>query len=419
MCGLRLHPLADVCRVSRPYSDGVRHRGFELIAEKMLVGLDLLTIALVVVALTMPAGPGWVVWLVAVVFLAIYSVGRHRVSVVRRPLDGRGGWWPAQAWAVALLGGYVGMLLASTGAMWLAFPLMLLELHVLGPRRGVFAVGATTVLAILLGAMFRGAQGVGYVLGPLLGAVVAVGVVVALESLTKVVADKDAALEDLQRTREQLAALESERAVATERARLARDIHDTLAQDFSAIGLQLRAVAAQLPEDAPAMAALRAAQETAVDGLSAARRFVGELGRDEAHVSLESTLGRVVAKAVAVGGPSIDFRVSGDSRVLPTEVATALVRVAQSALANVVQHAHARTAEVHLAYEEQVVVLDVVDDGIGFDPAATVDRDPSTGGFGVPAMRARAAELGGTLTIESGPGDGTAVAMALPTSEAA
>jgi len=79
----------------------------------MLVG-DLLTIALVIVAITMPAGPGWVVWVVSVVFLAVYSVGRHRVSVVWRPLDGRGSWWPAQAWAVALLGGYVGMLLAST-----------------------------------------------------------------------------------------------------------------------------------------------------------------------------------------------------------------------------------------------------------------------------------------------------------------
>ena len=129
----------------------------------MLVG-DLLTIALVIVAITMPAGPGWVVWVVSVVFLAVYSVGRHRVSVVWRPLDGRGSWWPAQAWAVALLGGYVGMLLASTGAMWLDFPLMLLELHLLGPRRGLFAVGATTLLAILLGATLRGAHGIGYVL---------------------------------------------------------------------------------------------------------------------------------------------------------------------------------------------------------------------------------------------------------------
>jgi len=389
-------------------------QGFEQITERLLVGIDLLAIALVLVAGFQPAGPAWLTWLAVVVFLAVYALGRHRVSVIRSPMSLRGAWWPGQAWALALILAFVGLLLTSTGAMWLAFPLMLLELHVLGPVKGLLAVGVTTGCAVLLGAALRGAVGVGFVIGPIFGAAVAVGIVAALEALTRVVTEKDAALVELEATRSQLAAAESERAVATERTRLARDIHDTLAQDFSAIGLHLRAVEAHLEGAGDALPALRAAQQTASDGLAQSRRVVAELVLDSAEGSLEATLERVVAKASTSGGPVIDFRVSGDPRPLPTEVSTAVVRVTQSALANVVQHARARTAEVHLAYDDREVVLDVVDDGIGFEAAAVPTGDPTQGGFGLPVMRARAAELGGSLTIESGAGDGTALALALP-----
>lgn len=396
----------------RFYSGEVQ--GFEQITERLLVGIDLLAIALVVFAGFQPAGPAWLTWLAVVVFLAVYAIGRHRVSVIRSPMSARGAWWPGQAWALALIIAFVGLLLTSTGAMWLAFPLMLLELHILGPIKGLLAVGVTTACAVLLGATLRGSVGVGYVIGPAFGAVVALGIVAALEALTRVVAEKDAALVELEATRGRLAAAETERAVATERTRLARDIHDTLAQDFSAIGLHLRAAEAQLDADSGALVSLRAAQQTAGDGLAESRRVVGELVRDSTEGSLEATLERVVAKASASGGPVIDFRVSGPSRPLPTEVATAVVRVTQSALANVVQHARARTAEVHLAYDDREVVLDVVDDGVGFEPATVPSGNPAQGGFGLPVMRARAAELGGSLTIESGAGDGTALALALP-----
>lgn len=105
---------------------------------------------------------------------------------------------------------------------------------------------------------------------------------------------------------------------------------------------------------------------------------------------------------------------SGTPRVLPTPYEVALLRIAQSALANVVRHARAGRAEITLTFMDASVTLDVVDDGRGFDPSALSSAPSGEGGFGLPAMRARAETLGGLFTVESDPGQGTAVAVTLP-----
>lgn len=105
---------------------------------------------------------------------------------------------------------------------------------------------------------------------------------------------------------------------------------------------------------------------------------------------------------------------SGTPRVLPTPYEVALLRIAQSALANVVRHAGAGRAEITLTFMDTSVTLDVVDDGRGFDPSAASPAASDGGGFGLPAMRARAGTLGGLFTVESAPGQGTAVAVTLP-----
>lgn len=92
----------------------------------------------------------------------------------------------------------------------------------------------------------------------------------------------------------------------------------------------------------------------------------------------------------------------------------ALLRIAQSALANTVRHAEATTADVTLGYLGDHVSLDIVDDGRGFDPDRLPAPDPEAGGFGLAAMRARAHALGGTLALTSAPGHGTALAARLP-----
>ena len=91
----------------------------------------------------------------------------------------------------------------------------------------------------------------------------------------------------------------------------------------------------------------------------------------------------------------------------------ALLRLSQGALANVRQHADASRVTVTLTYQDDAVVLDVVDDGRGFDPAAPRVRNNGSG-FGLRAMRERLSDLGGTLTIEASPGEGTAVGASVP-----
>ncbi len=114
-------------------------------------------------------------------------------------------------------------------------------------------------------------------------------------------------------------------------------------------------------------------------------------------------------------GPRVRFSVSGTPVELPTPYEVALLRIAQSALANTVRHASASRAEITLSFMDASVTLDVVDDGQGFEPGSV--RPSSEGGFGLPAMRSRAESLGGTFTVESAPGQGTAVAVSLPLSD--
>jgi signal transduction histidine kinase len=105
--------------------------------------------------------------------------------------------------------------------------------------------------------------------------------------------------------------------------------------------------------------------------------------------------------------------VEGVPLPLPDRGEAALLRIAQGALANVRQHAGATRAAVTLSYLDDQVVLDVADDGRGFDPAA-LPAPGREGGHGLPAMRARVAQLGGTLTVESAPGEGTVLTASIP-----
>ena len=103
---------------------------------------------------------------------------------------------------------------------------------------------------------------------------------------------------------------------------------------------------------------------------------------------------------------------TGTERPLGAEVEAALLRVAQEALANVRKHAAASQVTLTLSYLDDLVMLDVADDGVGFDPATT---RAAGGGLGLRAMQERATQLGGHLTIESAPGEGTTIAVELPT----
>lgn len=342
---------------------------------------------------------------VAALVAAVYAAGVLTPAVHR---SGRA----AALWLAALGAAWLALLVVSPDALWVAFPLYFLQLHLLPGRWGPAAVAATAAAAI--GSFLLHGQTVtpGTFIGPLLGAAVAVATVLGYKALYRESESRRRLIEELVSTRAELAAAERTAGTLAERERLAREIHDTLAQGLSSIQLLLRAAERVLDEDDSAARHVRQARRAAQDNLAEARRFVRALSPpDLERGSLAGALERLCAGA---HGPVVRFGLSGTPVELPTPYEVALLRTAQSALANTERHAAASRAEITLSYMDTSVSLDVVDDGRGFDPGAAPRGERREGGFGLRAMRSRASSLGGTLSVESAPGQGTAVALTLP-----
>ena len=198
--------------------------------------------------------------------------------------------------------------------------------------------------------------------------------------------------------------------VAEERNRLAREIHDTLAQGFTGIILQLEAAEQVLAREPPAaLEHIDKARALARESLQEARRSVwnllpGQLERD----TLDGAIFQAVRAIGSEGEVEAGFSCTGEPRTLSVEAQTCLLRVTQEALTNVRKHAQAQRVEVTLAYEDAGVSLTVRDDGRGFDPAAPRPSGRG-GGFGLIGMRERCQLANGVLTVESAPGQGTVI----------
>ncbi|MEU7022860.1 sensor histidine kinase [Streptomyces sp. NPDC046203] len=369
----------------------------------------------------------------------------------------------AALWLLALFLSWLALLWLTPEGLWLAFPLYFLQLHLLPARWSLPAVALTAGAAILSYVRHGAALSPGVFIGPLLGAAVAVATVLGFQALYRESERRRRLIDELISTRAELAAAERHAGTLAERERLAREIHDTLAQGLSSIQLLLRAAERTLPAGSPAAGHIDRARRAAQDNLAEARRFVRALAPPGLeHGSLAGALERLCAThgtggpegsgeaegasgpdgsggpdgvgepagtggpvgteagggsagADGTAGPRVRFSVSGTPVELPTPYEVALLRIAQSALANTVRHAAASRAEITLSFMAGSVTLDVVDDGTGFDPVAPRPARPSAeGGFGLPAMRSRAESLGGVFTVESAPGQGTAVAVTLP-----
>jgi signal transduction histidine kinase len=203
-----------------------------------------------------------------------------------------------------------------------------------------------------------------------------------------------------------------------ERQRMAREIHDTLAQGLTGIITQLEA-AQQTASDAERERRIEGAKRLARDSLAEARRSVQALRPQALEDSrLPEALAAEVTRWSATSGVAAEVETTGEARALHPEVDVTLLRVAQEALANVARHAGASRAGVTLSYMEDVVTLDVRDDGVGFtvpaNGAGDTDGGQPQGGFGLIAMRQRVNRLAGQLEIESEPGAGTAVSASVP-----
>ena len=220
-------------------------------------------------------------------------------------------------------------------------------------------------------------------------------------------------IEELETTRSELAAAEREGGRLAERQRLARDIHDTLAQGFVSIVLQLQAAEAELPDGAEAARGhLERARRTARDNLAEARRLVWDLRPEALAAPLGEAIGRLAGRLAEETGMVATATVTGTPAPLSADAEVTLLRVTQEALANVSRHARAGRVAVTLSYMDGEAALDVRDDGDGFTP--TADGFGPNGGLGLRGMRERVEALGGRLAVESAPGRGTTIAVTVP-----
>ncbi|MCG5213992.1 sensor histidine kinase [Streptosporangium sp. KLBMP 9127] len=204
-----------------------------------------------------------------------------------------------------------------------------------------------------------------------------------------------------------------EAGVTDERQRMAREIHDTLAQGLAGIITQVQA-ASRAADDPPEWRRhLDNAALMARESLAQARRSVQAVGPVELESArLPEALSEVARRWEETNDVRIELATTGSARPLHPEVEVTLLRVAQEALTNVGKHAGATRVGVTVSYMEDVVTLDVRDDGAGFTPGA------KSGGFGMTSMRQRVTRLAGTLAVESEPGAGTAVSATVPAREA-
>ncbi|WP_288468691.1 sensor histidine kinase [uncultured Curtobacterium sp.] len=362
-------------------------------------------LALVVVRIVVVGGPtAPLAGVLAGAFAVVYLLGAvvARTAGPRRVLAGA-------LWVVGLSVVWVGLLVLVPEAAYLVFPLFFLYLHVLPRVVGPAAVVAATLVAVVaLG--LHGGFTVGGVVGPLVGAGVALLIGLGYRALAREAAEREALVAELLATRDRLAATEREQGVLAERARLAREIHDTVAQGLSSIQMLLHA-AERADGDRPGTEHIRLARETAADGLADTRRFIRELAPPTLDQGLGAALRRLAEQQWTRDGLTVGVTVPDVA--LPMDVETALLRLAQGAVANAVQHARAAHVDVVVAVGGREARLTVVDDGVGFDPVTTGDRAAATDSFGLRAMAERVEQFGGRLTVESAPGRGTTITAVL------
>ncbi|WP_138905426.1 sensor histidine kinase [Streptomyces albidochromogenes] len=313
-------------------------------------------------------------------------------------------------WLGGVVAVWMVLVVLAPSFAWCAVPLFYTGLRTLPSRAALVLVGVLT--AFVVAAQLRLSHG-GFdpnlMLAPPAVAAVATAVFLYMQ---RQAARQRALIDDLIRTRRELAATERREGTLAERQRLSMEIHDTLAQGLSSQQMLLQAADRQWDADSEAARRhVRTAASIAERNLAEARRFVHDLAPADLAEggSLEEALRTLAARESAA------FRVDGaPAGGLPDRVQSALLRIAQGALANVREHANARTAALTLTYLGDQVVLDIADDGTGFGPDDVPSAAPGVRGHGLPAIRARVRQLGGTLTIESAPGEGTVLSAAIP-----
>jgi signal transduction histidine kinase len=286
-------------------------------------------------------------------------------------------------------------------------------------RLGVIATGMTSAAGQASGWPIGSGPPIWlYLLIAALNCTIALSVVAITGRVERQNEERGRIIEQLNETNEQLSTALAENAglhaqlleqareagIQDERQRLAGEIHDTLAQGLAGIVTQLEAAeqGKHLPE--VWQRHVDQARDLARSSLTQARRSVRALRPEQLErAELPEALEELARTWSESSGVRARFEAAGTPRRLPEATAMALFRVAQEALANVARHAHATKVALTLTFLGDVVLLDVRDDGVGWSGNARI------GGFGLAGMRERMARIGGTLEVETAPGDGTAL----------
>ncbi|WP_031170360.1 sensor histidine kinase [Streptosporangium roseum] len=231
-----------------------------------------------------------------------------------------------------------------------------------------------------------------------------------LEELSRTNRRLEASLAENAGLHAQLLAQAREAGVLDERQRMAREIHDTLAQGLTGIIAQLQAAEQMHEVPAPWRRPFDAVKNLARESLAEARRSVDALRPEPLQTArLSDALAGVADRWSKLHGLPVQVTTTGTARPMTPEAEFTLLRTAQEALANVAKHAGAGRVGVTLSYLEQEVALDVRDDGKGFDLASL-----EAGGFGLTIMRQRVEGLSGSLRVESEPGAGAGISACVP-----
>lgn len=325
-----------------------------------------------------------------------YLWGRRFVEGVR----------PAYAYVAVTLACFAVATWASSAASYQLFAICTVTFTVLPLRTAVPVVVFANLLPVGTAALQPGSgwsYATRYFPIFVMTATVSVGLGLWIHRVVAQSEERGALIAELENSRAEVARLSHEAGVAAERARLAGEIHDTLAQGFTSIITLLQAVDPALSDDR-----LRLAVSTARENLAESRALVAALTPSAlGEGSLTDAVRRQAARLTAEGATTCSVRVTGAARDLPTAAEVVLLRATQEALTNVRRHAAAREATVTLDYADGAVRLVVRDDGRGFDP-------DGPRGFGLDGMRARAEQVGGVLRVVSSPGAGTTIEVEVP-----
>ncbi len=339
----------------------------------------------------------------AAVFLAVY---------VARPLVRGRAWWPT-VWVASVTLVWAALTLAAPSFAWTAVPLAFAALEVLAFRYAVGVVVLMTAAASLAWLRILDTFDPTVVAGPV---GIALVTVLAYRTLEQESINRQRLLKELVGAQEDLAAVQRRSGALAERTRLSREIHDSVGQGLSSINLLLQA-AEQDWDRRPDLARshVRTAASSARSGLDEVRRVVRDLAPAELEgadpvEALPAALSAIATRAES--SVRIQVRVHGVPTTVPVDIASALLRTARGAVANVVEHSAADNAVISLTYHPDEVLLDVRDDGTGFDLRR--QRNAGLRGRGLAGIAQRTESLGGHVTIESASGDGTTLSVAFP-----